>query len=90
MGLFHRVSDILKANINRMLDQAEDPELVLDQLIQEMQESYRKSKIEVAKALADESVSSICWRPIKRWPANGAARQFWRSRRATTIWLARP
>src|SRR5262245_26115537 len=54
MGLMQRVSDILKANINRMLDQAEDPEMVLDQLIQEMQESYRKSKIEVAKALADE------------------------------------
>jgi phage shock protein A len=54
MGLMQRVSDILKANINRMLDQAEDPELVLDQLIQEMQETYRKSKIEVAKALADE------------------------------------
>jgi phage shock protein A len=54
MGMIQRVSDILKANINRMLDEAEDPEAVLDQLIQEMQETYRKSKIEVAKALADE------------------------------------
>ena len=54
MGMIQRVSDILKANINRMLDQAEDPEAVLDQLIQEMQETYRKAKIDVAKALADE------------------------------------
>ncbi len=54
MGLIQRVSDLLKANINQMLDNVEDPEAILGQLIQEMQESYRRSKIEVARALSDE------------------------------------
>ena len=36
MGILDRLSTILRANINAMLDQAEDPEKTLDQLIRDM------------------------------------------------------
>ena len=34
MGILDRVSLVLRANINALLDEAENPELVLDRLIQ--------------------------------------------------------
>jgi phage shock protein A len=54
MGIFGRMGDILKANINELIDKAEDPEKMMDQMIREMQDSLREAKIEVAKAIADE------------------------------------
>jgi phage shock protein A len=54
MGMFSRLSDILKANINDLIDKAEDPEKMMEQMIREMQDQLREAKIEVAKAIADE------------------------------------
>ncbi len=54
MGIFGRMSDIFKANINELIDKAEDPGKLMDQMIREMQENLREAKIEVAKAIADE------------------------------------
>jgi phage shock protein A len=48
------MSDIFKANINDMIDKAEDPAKMMDQMIREMQEQLRDAKIQVAKAIADE------------------------------------
>ncbi len=54
MGIFGRLSDILSANINDLIDRAEDPQKMMDQMIREMQEQLRDAKIQVAKAIADE------------------------------------
>jgi len=54
MSIFGRMSDILGANINALIDKAEDPEKMMDQMIREMQDNLREAKIEVAKAIADE------------------------------------
>jgi phage shock protein A len=54
MGIFGRMSDIFKANINELIDKAEDPAKMMDQMVREMQENLREAKIQVAKAIADE------------------------------------
>jgi phage shock protein A len=54
MAIFGRISDILKSNVNELIDKAEDPAKMMDQMIREMQEQLREAKIEVAKAIADE------------------------------------
>lgn len=54
MGMFSRITDVLKANVNEMIDKAEDPAKMMDQMIREMHEQLREAKIEVAKAIADE------------------------------------
>ena len=54
MGIFGRISDVLKANVNELIDKAEDPAKMMDQMLREMQEKLREAKIEVAKAIADE------------------------------------
>jgi phage shock protein A len=54
MGIFKRLGDILKANINALLDKAEDPEKLLNQMIYEMEEQYTEAKKQVTVAVADE------------------------------------
>lgn len=54
MGLFARIQDIFKANVNDMLDKAEDPEKMLKQMVIEMEESVNKTTLAVAQAVANE------------------------------------
>ncbi|GAK54833.1 phage shock protein A, PspA [Candidatus Vecturithrix granuli] len=54
MGIFGRLSDILSANVNELIDRAEDPQKMMEQMIREMHEQLRDAKIQVAKAIADE------------------------------------
>ena len=37
MGIFSRIGDVLKANINDMIDRAEDPEKMVKQIILDLQ-----------------------------------------------------
>ena len=54
MGIFKRMGDILKANINAMLEKAEDPEKMLNQMVYEMEEHYAEAKKQVMVTVADE------------------------------------
>ena len=54
MGIFQRISDILSANLNDMVDDYENPEQMLRQAVREMEEAIRKSKPEVARTMANE------------------------------------
>ena len=54
MGFFNRISTIFKANVNAALDQAEDPEKMLNQITTELQEQLVKVKQQVATAIAQE------------------------------------
>ena len=54
MGIFNRITDIFKANVNDTLDKAEDPEKMLKQMVLEMEESVNKATLAVANAIANE------------------------------------
>lgn len=54
MGMFNRLSDIFKANVNDALDKAEDPEKMLKQMVLEMEQSVNKATLAVAGAIANE------------------------------------
>ncbi|MDC1068468.1 PspA/IM30 family protein [Candidatus Kapabacteria bacterium] len=54
MGIFNRISDIFKANVNDALDNAEDPEKMIKQMVLEMEESVNKSTLAVAQAVANQ------------------------------------
>jgi len=54
MGIFDRVSRLLRANVNDALDNAEDPEKMLDQLIRDMSEELRRARGQVAAMIAQE------------------------------------
>ncbi|WP_088228250.1 PspA/IM30 family protein [Desulfosporosinus sp. FKB] len=52
MGLFKRVSDNIRANLNSLLDKAEDPEKMLDQYLRDMEEDIADAEAAVARQLA--------------------------------------
>jgi phage shock protein A len=54
MGIFQKLSLLLRSNINDAIARAENPEKVLNQLIADMREQLSRAKQEVAVAIADE------------------------------------
>ena len=53
-GLFARMADILRSNINEALDRAEDPEKLIRQMIREMEEAVNKATASVGTAVANQ------------------------------------
>lgn len=56
MGVLSRVKRLVKANLNEMLDKAEDPEKTLKQCIREMEESLTETRTKVADAVASQKL----------------------------------
>ena len=54
MGIFGRLADIMKANINDLLDRSEDPEKMIKQMVIEMEEAVNKATLAVGQAIANE------------------------------------
>jgi phage shock protein A len=54
MGIFARLSDIITANLNALLDKAEDPERMLIQVIREMEEGLAGARQQGATVIAAE------------------------------------
>ena len=57
MGVFARLSDLLKANINDLIDKAEDPEKMVKQIILDMNKELNKAIQNLGKAKASEKIA---------------------------------
>ncbi|MBQ6001064.1 MAG: PspA/IM30 family protein [Clostridia bacterium] len=55
MGILSRFGDIISANINELLDKAENPAKMVDQYLREMMEDLAEVKKETASVMAEES-----------------------------------
>ena len=55
MGILSRFNDIIKANINALLDKAEDPGKMIDQYMRELVENLAEVRQETAGVLAEET-----------------------------------
>lgn len=55
MGILARFSDIISANINALLDKAEDPAKMVDQYLRKMTDDLAEVKRETAGVMAEES-----------------------------------
>ncbi len=56
MALLERVTTLLRANLNDLIDRAQDPEKMLKQLILDMENQLLQVKTQVAIAMADQHV----------------------------------
>lgn len=54
MALFKRVRDITAANVNDLLDKAEDPVKMINQFLRDMEEDIAEAEVSVAKQIAME------------------------------------
>lgn len=54
MGILDRMSRLIRANINDLLDRAEDPEKMLNELLREMDANIREARTQVANMIAQE------------------------------------
>ena len=56
MALLERVATLVRANLNDLVDQAEDPEKMIKQVILDMQNQLLQVKTQVAISIADQHV----------------------------------
>ncbi|MEX2569699.1 MAG: PspA/IM30 family protein [Gemmatimonadota bacterium] len=54
MGIFNKLSTLIRSNLNDLIARAENPEKMLNQIILDMRDQLTKAKQEVAVAIADE------------------------------------
>jgi phage shock protein A len=71
MPLLDRVTTLIKANLNDLIDKAEDPEKLLKQLLLDMQNQFMQVKTQVAIAIADQHLLE------KKYRENLDAQQEW-------------
>ncbi len=57
MGIMTRFKDIMSANINALLDKAENPEKMIDQYLRNLESDLGKVKAETASVMAEEQRS---------------------------------
>ena len=73
MGIISRFSDVMKSNINAMLDKCEDPAKMVDQTLRDLREDLAKVKQETAGVMADakeaERRVADCQKQIDRYTA---------------------
>ena len=78
MALLERVATLFRANLNDLIDKAEDPEKMLKQVILDMQNQLMQVKTQVAIAIADQQVLVKKERSRKNTAAEWMRRPNWR------------
>src|SRR5919106_2552790 len=53
-GIMDRLSRLIRANVNDLIDNAEDPEKMIDQILRDMQDSISMARAQVAAMIAQE------------------------------------
>ena len=74
MALLERVATLIRANLNDLIDKAEDPEKMIKQVILDMQNQLLQVKTQVAISIADQHVLE------KKLAENEEAERQWQQR----------
>jgi phage shock protein A len=79
MNIFKRISDIVSANLNDMVEGYENPEQMLRQAIREMEDAIGRARPDVARAMANEKTVA------KELSANQAQVKTWETRAVSAV-----
>lgn len=79
MNIFVRISDIITANFNELIEKYENPEQMLKQAIREMECAIANARPDVARAMASEKTVA------KELAANEKQATLWKERATTAV-----
>ncbi|MHB1347433.1 MAG: PspA/IM30 family protein [Candidatus Humimicrobiaceae bacterium] len=79
MAIFKRLADLLKANINDMIDKAEDPEKLVKQIIIDMEEQLQGAVQGLGSVMANER------QMLKQFEEAQAESKIWEERAKTAL-----
>jgi len=82
-SLLKRIRDLLSANINAMLDKAEDPEKMVNEYLRQLQDQIYETRTTVAAAMADTD------RLHRLWTSNKALAEEWQTRAEAALRAAK-
>jgi len=82
-SLLKRIRDLVSANINAMLDAAEDPEKMVNEFLRQMQDELYEAKTTVASAMADEDKLN------RMWASNQALAEEWQKKAEAALQAAK-
>ena len=74
MGIFSRLAQLIKSNLNDLISRSEDPEKMLNQVVLDMNNQLVEAKKQVAASIADEK------RLAKQFEQEAARAQEWERR----------
>ena len=74
MGVFQRIGDILKANINDLIDRAEAPEKMVKQIILDLQKEVSQSTQALGKAMASQRIAERQYQTAQKTSADWEAK----------------
>ncbi|MGK5094484.1 PspA/IM30 family protein [Deltaproteobacteria bacterium TL4] len=61
MSIFSRFINVFRSNVNSLLDSAEDPEKMLNQMVTDLEAQKRQAKDQLAQTLADQKRLEKTW-----------------------------
>jgi len=79
MAIFKRLADLLKANINDLIDKAEDPEKMVKQIIIDMEEQLQGAVQGLGSVMANER------QMLKQFEESQAESKMWEERAKTAL-----
>jgi phage shock protein A len=56
MGIFDRLSRLIRANVNDLIDNAEDPEKMINQILRDMESAIPQARTQVQEMIAQEKL----------------------------------
>lgn len=84
-SIFGRISQLVRANINALIDQAEDPEVMIDQLIRDFTSNIQEAEAAVAQTIGNLRMLEDDYREDKQAAAEWGQKAVAASRKADEL-----